>query len=58
MTWEIEPAGEGLSKLTVTTAGAGVKTARDFSGGIVHIVSGLKTYLETGQPMAVPPEVS
>jgi uncharacterized protein YndB with AHSA1/START domain len=58
MTWAIEPAGDGLSKLTVTTAGAGVKTAAEFSGGIVHIVSGLKTYLETGQPMAVPAEVS
>lgn len=58
MTWEIEPAGDELSKLTVTTAGAGPRTARDFSGGIVHIVSGLKTYLETGQPMAVPAEVS
>jgi hypothetical protein len=58
MTWAIEPAGDGLSKLTVTTAGAGAKTAADFGGGIVHIVSGLKTYLETGQPMAVPAEVS
>jgi uncharacterized protein YndB with AHSA1/START domain len=58
MTWEVEPAGDGLSKLTVTTAGAGARTARDFSGGIVHIVSGLKTYLETGQPMAVPAEIS
>lgn len=54
MTWEIEPAGDDLSKLTVTTAGAGEKTAEEFSGGIVHIVSGLKTYLETGQSMAVP----
>ena len=57
MTWAIEPAGDGLSKLTVTTAGAGEKTYGEFSGGIVHIVSGLKTYLETGQPMAVAAEV-
>jgi DNA-binding transcriptional ArsR family regulator len=57
MTWAIEPAGDGLSKLTVTTADAGVKTAAEFGGGIVHIVSGLKTYVETGQPMAVPAEV-
>jgi DNA-binding transcriptional ArsR family regulator len=57
MTWAIEPAGDGLSKLTVTTADAGVKTAAEFGGGIVHIVSGLKTYVETGQPMAMPAEV-
>jgi uncharacterized protein YndB with AHSA1/START domain len=56
MTWAIEPMGESLSKLTVTTADAGAKTAEEFGGGIVHIVSGLKTYLETGQPMAVAAE--
>jgi uncharacterized protein YndB with AHSA1/START domain/DNA-binding transcriptional ArsR family regulator len=52
MTWEVEPAGDGSSRLTVTTSGAGARTAVDFSGGIVYIVSGLKTYLETGAPMA------
>lgn len=51
MAWEIEPAGEGVSKLTVTTSGMGEKTAASFSGGMIHIVSGLKTYLETGVPM-------
>ena len=56
MTWAIEPMGDLLSKLTVTTADAGPKTAEEFGGGIVHIVSGLKTYLETGQPMSVPAE--
>jgi hypothetical protein len=56
MTWAIEPAGDGSSKLTVTTAGlvAGTKMAADFEGGIVYIVSGLKTLVETGAPMAVP----
>jgi uncharacterized protein YndB with AHSA1/START domain len=56
MTWAIEPAGDGSSKLTVTTAGlvAGTKMAEDFAGGIVYIVSGLKTLVETGAPMAVP----
>jgi uncharacterized protein YndB with AHSA1/START domain len=58
MTWEIEPMGESLAKLTVTTADAGPKTAAEFGGGIVHIVSGLKTYLETGAPMAVPEEAA
>ncbi|HET9521713.1 MAG TPA: SRPBCC domain-containing protein [Candidatus Limnocylindrales bacterium] len=53
MAWEIEPAGEGVSKLTVTTSGMGEKTAASFTGGMVHIVSGLKTYLETGAPMTV-----
>jgi hypothetical protein len=55
MTWAIEPAGDGSSKLTVTTAGllAGTKIAEEFSGGIVYIVSGLKTLVETGAPMAV-----
>ena len=53
MSWEVEPAGEGVSKLTVVTSGmrAGGVTERDFVGGIVYIVSGLKTYLETGEPL-------
>ena len=53
MTWAIEPADGGVSKLTVTTSGAreGGVVQTEFSGGIVHIVSGLKTYLETGSPM-------
>jgi DNA-binding transcriptional ArsR family regulator/uncharacterized protein YndB with AHSA1/START domain len=53
MTWEIEPAGEGVCKLTVVTSGmrSGGVVERDFVGGIVHIVSGLKTLVETGRPM-------
>jgi len=37
----------------ITTSGlrAGSRTATDFAGGIVLIVSGLKTVLETGQPL-------
>jgi uncharacterized protein YndB with AHSA1/START domain len=60
MTWAIEPTEDGSSKLTVTTAGlvAGSKMAEEFSGGIVYIVSGLKTLVETGAPMAVPVEAS
>jgi hypothetical protein len=55
MTWEIEPAGDGASKLTVVTAGlrAGSRMEAEFSSGVVFIVSGLKTYLETGEPMTV-----
>ncbi len=55
MTWAIEAGaeGDGACRLTVTTEGfaAGSRVEADFGGGIVHIVSGLKTLLETGQPM-------
>ena len=53
MTWEIEPAGEGVSKLTVVTSGMteGGVVQSDFVSGIVHIVSGLKTFVETGEPL-------
>lgn len=52
MTWELEPQGP-MTKLVVTTAGlrAGSRMAEDFSGGIVFIVSGLKTLVETGESM-------
>ncbi len=51
MTWEVEPQGS-QTKLTVTMSGMGPRTAQDFVGGIVYIVSNLKTLLETGSPMA------
>ncbi|HET9344913.1 MAG TPA: SRPBCC domain-containing protein [Candidatus Limnocylindrales bacterium] len=59
MAWEIEPQDDGGSKLTVTTSGLveGSKMAAEFGGGIVYIVSGLKTYVETGAPLSVPAEV-
>jgi len=49
MTWTLEPQGP-MTKLVVTTAGlrAGSRMAEEFSGGIVFIVSGLKTSVETG----------
>ena len=50
MTWTLEPAGEdGASgtKLTVTSALVpGSHTESEFSGGVVYIVSGLKSFLE------------
>ncbi|MEZ0241467.1 MAG: ArsR/SmtB family transcription factor [Chloroflexota bacterium] len=51
--WQIEPEHDGTSKLTVTTIGLreGSRTAAEFSGGIVYIVSGLKSLVETGAPM-------
>ena len=53
MAWEIEPAGDGVSKLTVVTRGmlAGGLVEDGFASGVMYIVSGLKTYLETGEPM-------
>jgi uncharacterized protein YndB with AHSA1/START domain len=54
MTWSIEP-GEGDEqpcRLTVTSAFTpGSKTEKEFSGGIVYIVSGLKSAIETGASM-------
>jgi uncharacterized protein YndB with AHSA1/START domain/DNA-binding transcriptional ArsR family regulator len=45
--WELEPA-EAATKLTVTTIGlkAGSRMAEEFSGGMVFIVSGLKSHVE------------
>lgn len=53
MTWAIEP-GLGVTRLTATTARLrpGSRIATDFAGGIPYIVSGLKTVVETGGPMA------
>lgn len=53
-TWEIASAGDA-TRLTVTTEDIvpGSETQRSFEGGIVYIVSGLKTLVETGEPMAV-----
>jgi len=52
--WEIEPQGE-LCKLVVTHDGfeAETETYRSVGSGWPYILSGLKTLLETGQPMAV-----
>ena len=53
MAWSVEPAGDGVSKLTVVTSGvsAGGVVQSEFGDGIIHIVSGLKSWLETGEPM-------
>jgi hypothetical protein len=54
VTWEIEPHEGGLSKLTVVhdqLEGA-PKTAASVSGaGWMMVLSGLKTLLETGEPL-------
>ena len=54
VTWEIEPAGEGVTKLTVVhdELEASPKTAENVAGGWSYVLSGLKTLLETGEPLA------
>jgi uncharacterized protein YndB with AHSA1/START domain len=55
VTWEIEPQDGGLCKLTVVhdqLEGA-PKTAESVSGaGWMMVLSGLKTLLETGEPLS------
>jgi uncharacterized protein YndB with AHSA1/START domain len=54
VTWEIEPQEGGVSLVTVVhdqLEGA-PKTAESVSGvGWMHVLSGLKTLLETGEPL-------
>ena len=53
VTWEIEPQEGGYSKLTVVhdrLEGA-PKTAAGVAGGWMLILSGLKTLVETGEPI-------
>jgi hypothetical protein len=56
MTWAIEP-GEGAeapTRLVVTTVIVpGSRVEAEFPGGNAYIVSGLKTFLEMGVPLAV-----
>jgi uncharacterized protein YndB with AHSA1/START domain/DNA-binding transcriptional ArsR family regulator len=56
VTWEIDPAGPGVCKLTVIHDGFAAEsaTARQAASGWVYIIAGLKTLLETGEPMADP----
>ncbi|MEE4348612.1 MAG: metalloregulator ArsR/SmtB family transcription factor [Pacificimonas sp.] len=52
-TWTIEPMDGGLVKLTVVHDGFNQKTAtyESAAGGWPMILSGLKTYIETGKPL-------
>jgi hypothetical protein len=59
LAWEIEPAGEGMSELTVVHSSfeAETSTYQQVAGGMPYILSGLKTLLETGEPLgALAPE--
>jgi uncharacterized protein YndB with AHSA1/START domain len=54
VTWEIEPQDGGVTKLTLVhdqLEGA-PKTAESVAGGWMLVLSGLKTLLETGEPLA------
>jgi uncharacterized protein YndB with AHSA1/START domain len=54
VTWEIEQNEDGVSLLTVVhdqLEGA-PKTAAAVAGGWMRVLSGLKTLLETGEPLA------
>jgi uncharacterized protein YndB with AHSA1/START domain len=54
VTWEIERQDDGVTKLTLIhdqLEGA-PKTAESVAGGWMFVLSGLKTLLETGRPLA------
>ena len=53
VTWEIEPQEGGVTKLTVIhdQLEAAPKTAESVAGGWSHVLSSLKTLLETGEPL-------
>ncbi|MGH7762026.1 MAG: ArsR/SmtB family transcription factor [Candidatus Dormibacteraceae bacterium] len=54
VTWEIEPQPGGVTRLTVVhdQLEGSPKTSESVSGGWMFIISGLKTLLETGKPLA------
>ena len=54
VTWEIEPQDGGVTKLIVThdQLEAAPKTAASVAGGWEYVLSGLKTLLETGEPLS------
>jgi uncharacterized protein YndB with AHSA1/START domain len=59
VTWEIEEQPGGVCKLTVIhdqLEGA-PKTAASVSGGWMFIISGLKTVVETGEPLRLGPPI-
>jgi uncharacterized protein YndB with AHSA1/START domain/DNA-binding transcriptional ArsR family regulator len=53
LTWEIEEAGAGVTKVTTIHDEFPARTAtfESVSGGMSFILSGLKSLLETGEPM-------
>lgn len=57
VTWRVEPQEATVCKLTVThdQLEASPATARGVSGGWAFIISGLKSVVETGEPLATVP---
>ncbi|MES1247121.1 MAG: SRPBCC family protein [Actinomycetota bacterium] len=53
VTWELEPKDGGITKLTVVhdRLDASPATAQSVAGGWSFVLSGLKTLLETGEPL-------
>ena len=53
ITWELQSAGDGVTQLTVVHDGFDSRTAtfEQVVGGMPFILSGLKTLLETGEPL-------
>ena len=52
MTWELEPEG-AVTRLRVTHEGLSEAAAAQVSAGWRRILSGLKTLLETGEPLVI-----
>ena len=54
VTWEIEQDEDGVCLLTVVhdRLEASLKTAAEVAGGWMRVLSGLKTLVETGKPLA------
>ncbi len=54
VTWEIEQGDDGVSLLTVVhdKLESSPKTAAGVAGGWMRVLSGLKTLVETGEPLA------
>jgi hypothetical protein len=52
--WEVAPGEGGVTRLSLTTRGMQTdsETERQFTGGVPFILSGLKSLVETGQPLA------
>lgn len=57
VTWRVEPQSPGVTKLTVVhdRLESSPATAAGVSGGWAFIISGLKSVLETGTPLADAP---
>jgi uncharacterized protein YndB with AHSA1/START domain len=55
ITWELEPQPGGVTKVTVVhdRLEESPKTSAHVSGGWMFIISGLKTLLETGEPLTL-----